>query len=141
MSFIYERDDVHHRVVIRFEGAFQMREALASIERRRAEDTWSRGVLYDLRQMSGQPGMAELRQLLSEDLAIPAGGERGPLAVVAAASSVYTKACTFAALAQSKVRVRVFSDIGEADSWLTMLTDNPYSRQEATTHIPDGSTS
>ena len=130
MPYRYERDDLHHRVVLTFEGPFEMSEALASIERRRAENTWSRGVLYDLRHMIGQPGMAELRQLLTEDLAIPAGGQRGPLAVVAAASSLYTKACTFAALAQSKVRVRVFSDLSEACSWLTTLTNNPSSRRE-----------
>jgi len=125
MPFKYERDDVHHRIVITFEGAFRMSEALASIERRRAEDTCSHAVLYDIRHLAGNPDMEELRQLLRADSSISTGGQpRGPLAVVATASELYTKACTFAALAQSKLRIRVFRDLGEADSWLRAHTND-----------------
>ncbi|MBZ5633226.1 MAG: hypothetical protein LAO55_08860 [Acidobacteriia bacterium] len=130
MPFRYERDDVHHRIVITFEGAFQMSEALASIERCGAENTWSQAVLYDVRHLVGQPDMDELRQLLHADLSIPTGGQaRGPLAVVASAPSLYTKACTFAALAQPKLKIRVFRDLSEADSWLSAHTNHRSSLQ------------
>ena len=133
MPFNYERDDVHHRIVITVDGAFQMSEALATIERRRAEDDSSRGVLYDLRHLIGQPNMEELRQLLRADSSISAEGQpRGPLAVVATASSLYTKACTFAALAQSKFRIRVFRDVSEAESWLSAHTADRSSAQVTT---------
>lgn len=105
--------------MITFEGAFRMSEALASVERRRAESAVNHPVLVDLRQLVGQPDLEELRQLLREDLSIPTGGQpRGPVAIVATASSLYTKACTFAAMAQSRLKVRVFRDVAEADAWL-----------------------
>jgi hypothetical protein len=120
MSFNYERDEVHKRIVITFAGAFEMGEALASIARRRAEGTWSHSVLYDIRHVVGLPDMEELRQLVREDLSIPTGGQpRGPLALVAASTSQYARACTVAVLAQFKVNIRVFRDLGEAHSWLS----------------------
>ena len=126
MPFKYELDEVQKRVVITFDGVFQMSEALASIERRCADGTGSQAVLYDIRRLVGQPDMEELRQLLREYLSIPTGRQpRGPLAIVATSSSLYTKACTFAALARSGLRVRVFRDVGEADSWLNAHATEP----------------
>jgi len=125
MPFKYERDEVHHRIVITFEGVFQISDALASVERRRAESATSQAVLVDIRALVGHPSLEDLRQLLREELSIPTGGRpRGPVAIVATASSLYTKACTFAALAQSKLKVRVFREVGEADSWLRAHTDD-----------------
>jgi hypothetical protein len=119
MPFTYERDEVHQRAVITFEGAFLLSEALASVERRRVESAVTQPVLVDIRRLVGQPNLEDLRQLLREDLSIPTAGQsRGPIAIVATVSSLYAKACTFAAMAQSKVRVQVFRDVGDADSWL-----------------------
>jgi len=55
MPFQYERDDVRHRTVITFEGEFRVNEALASIERRRAERAATEAVLVDIRRLVGQP--------------------------------------------------------------------------------------
>jgi hypothetical protein len=110
-----------------------MSDALASIARRRAENVWSQAVLYDVRRAVGQPDMEELRQLLSEDFSIPTDGRpRGPLAIVAATSSQYARACAVAVLAQFKVNIRVFRDMGEAEYWLRTFTDNRPSLQGTT---------
>ena len=132
MPFKYERDDVRHRAVITFEGEFRMSEVLASIERRRVESAVTQPVLVDIRRLQGQPDLEDLRQLLREDLSIPTGGQpRGPIAIVATGSLLYTKACTFAALAYSKVKVRVFRDMVDADSWLTAQANDLSSPHEA----------
>jgi hypothetical protein len=131
MPFKYERDEVRQHVVITFEGAFRMSEVLASVARRRAESAATQPVLVDIRRLVGYPNLAELRQLLHEDLSIPTGDQpRGPIAIVATASSLYTKACTFAALAESRVRVRVFRDVADADIWLKGQANNNSPLQE-----------
>lgn len=125
MPFQYQLDEVQHRVVITFEGAFRMSEVLASVELRRVEGAATRAVLVDVRRLVGQPNLEDIRQLLREDFSIPTGEQpRGPVAIVATASSLYTRACTFAALAQSRLKVRVFRDVGDADSWLKAHTNN-----------------
>jgi len=131
MPFTYQRDEVRQRAVITFEGAFQMGEVLASVERRRAESAASQPVLVDIRRLVGQPTLADLRQLLHEDLSISTGDQpRGPVAIVATVSSLYTKACTFAAMAQSRLKVRVFRDVADADSWLRAQANNSSPLQE-----------
>jgi len=131
MPFTYERDEVHHRAVITFEGPFLLSEALASVEVRRAESAVSQPVLVDIRRLVGHPDLEDLRQLLRADLSIPTGGQpRGPVAIVATVSSLYTKACTFAAMAQSRLRVRVFRDVADADSWLRAQANNSSPLQE-----------
>jgi hypothetical protein len=88
-------------------------------------------VLVDIRRLVGQPTLADLRQLLHEDLSISAGDQpRGPVAIVATVSSLYTKACTFAAMAQSRLKVRVFRDVADADSWLRAQANNSSPLQE-----------
>ncbi len=126
MPFKYERDDARGRIVISFEGAFELSEALASIERRRAENSPDQAVLYDIRHVAGEPTLDEIRELYRADSSIPTGGRlRGPLAIVAAASGLYTKACTFAALAEPRLRIRVFREVSEADSWLNAHASEP----------------
>jgi hypothetical protein len=121
--FKYERDDSARRVVITFEGPFQTSEALACIQRHRAEGVWHYGVLYDLRRMTGCPSIVELRQLMSEDLSGPGGPGRGPVAFLANDRNLYGKACTYGMLGGSKLRIEVFRDPGEADLWLATLTN------------------
>jgi hypothetical protein len=66
MPIQYARDDAHRRLMVTVEGPFQRSEILTVIERQRAEDTWSYGLLYDLRRITGHPTLAELREIMDE---------------------------------------------------------------------------
>jgi hypothetical protein len=99
LSHHYARDDARRRVIVAVEGPFQTSEILAVIERQRAEDTWSYGMLADLRRMTGLPTLADLRELLDGAKAGPvAEGRRGPVAFLATEPSLYARFCTYEAL-------------------------------------------
>ena len=120
MPFDYERDDDKRRVVITFWGVFQASDGFAAIQRHRAEDAWTYGVLYDLRELKGHPSLADLRQFMTEDAPSPAAekGPRGPVAFVATDPELYRKACSYAELGRGKVTIEVFRVREEADRWL-----------------------
>ena len=118
MPVRYERDDARRRVVITAQGAFQTSDMLEAIERQRAEDTWSYGMLYDLRGMTGHPTLANLREMMGHAASRPAEQPRGPVAIVATDPILYDVACTYAALGRSRLRIQVCSDLNEADLWL-----------------------
>jgi hypothetical protein len=115
----YERDDTRRRVVVTLEGQFQTDDILASLERNRSEDTWTYGVLYDLRLVTGHPTIADLRQIMNAAATRPRGeGARGPLALLATDPDLYGRMCTYAAL-QKSTTVEVFRALDDADQWLT----------------------
>jgi hypothetical protein len=66
MPVRYERDDARRCVTVTVQGPFQANDLLAIMARQRAEHTWTYGILYDLRGMTGEPTVADLRQLMSE---------------------------------------------------------------------------
>src|SRR5712692_7677704 len=102
MPIRYERDDVRGRVVVTIQGEFQTDDMLAIMWRQRVEDTWSYGILYDLRGMTGEPTIADLRQLMSEAATRRHGeGPRGPVALMATDPELYGRLCTYAALGRS----------------------------------------
>jgi hypothetical protein len=119
MPMEYERDDVRRRIVITFQGAFQAADVLAVMARYRAEDTWSYGLLWDTRNLTGTPTLADLRRFIQEDApSRPDAGPRGPVAILATSPFVYGLACAYAALGRSKITIEVFRDWAEADQWL-----------------------
>jgi hypothetical protein len=82
MPIRYELDDLRRRVVVTIDGAFQTEDVLAIMARQRAEHTWTYAILYDLRGMTGDPTVDELRQLTSEAAELREGeGPRGPVAL------------------------------------------------------------
>jgi hypothetical protein len=121
----YQRDDVRRRIVISFPGTFEPSDALAAIEQHHAEGVWTYGVLYDLRLLNGSlPNVAHLRTHMEMDVQRP-GGEsrpRGPVAILTADPTVYSLACTYAALGRSTMAIEVFRDWAEADAWLIANT-------------------
>jgi hypothetical protein len=121
MPISYERDDTRRRVVITVQGPFLVDDALAIMARQRAEHTWPYGILYDLRGMTGEPTMAELRQVMTEAATQHLGqGSRGPIALLATEPTLYSRLCTYAALGQStSLTIGVFRDRAEAEQWLT----------------------
>jgi hypothetical protein len=121
MPIRYELDDLRRCVVVTIEGAFQRDDVLAIMARQRAEHTWTYGILYDLRGMTGEPTVAELRQLMSEAAELRHGeGPRGPVALLATDQALYGRLCTYAALGRSTtLTIAVFRDRGNAERWLT----------------------
>ena len=109
--------------MVTVEGPFQRSEILTVIERQRAEDTWSYGLLYDLRRITGHPTLAELREIMDDAAAWRAAeGPRGPVALLATEPIMYGRLCTYAALGQSKLTIQVFRDLDQADAWLAAAT-------------------
>jgi hypothetical protein len=124
MPIRYERDDARRRVVITFPGPYQASDGLDAINRHHAGGAWTYGVLYDLRSLSGQPNIADLKSLMEIDIHPPAGEsrQRGPVAVVAPNPIIYSMACTYAAMGRATMLIEVFRDWQEADQWLTAQT-------------------
>jgi hypothetical protein len=121
MPFTYERDDARRRVLVTVQGPFVVNEALALMEQHHAENVWTYGVLYDLRGLTSQPTNADLRQIMNQQ-AKGSGGLRGPVAFLAADSTVYNKACIYKVLAPSDFKIEVFRDRREAEPWLMIHT-------------------
>jgi hypothetical protein len=121
MPIRYELDDVHRRVVVTIEGPFQVEDILAIMARQRAEQTWAYGMLYDLRGMTGEPTIADLRELMSEAARRYLGqAPHGPVAFLATDPTLYGRLCTYAALGQSTaLTIGVFRDLDKAEEWLT----------------------
>jgi hypothetical protein len=120
MSIRYERDDARRRLVITMLGPFDTADFLA-VSQQHGVDTWSYGTLFDLRGMTGEPTIAELRQIMSESLAVrqPGTGARGAVAILATDPALYGRACTYAALRRATLTIEVFRDPDEAEEWLT----------------------
>src|SRR6266852_4140104 len=117
MPIRYERDDVNRRVVVTVQGPFAVADFLAVIERQRGDEAWTYGMLYDLRGMTGEPAIDDLRQFMSE--AARTTQPRGPIAILATDPAIYRRACTYAALGRSTtLTIGVFRDLDKAEEWL-----------------------
>ena len=123
MAIEYDRDDARRLVVLTGRGALVTSEILQVIERQRAEDTWSYGLLYDLRRTTGHPDLADLRDIMSKVASYAASERtRGPVAVLTTDPDVYSAACAYSALGRSKLRIEVFRELEEATRWLAAET-------------------
>jgi hypothetical protein len=124
MPIRYERDDARRRVVVTVHGTIEPDDAFAVIEQQRLDDAWSYGLLYDLRLMTGEPTVTDLRQLMSEAAMRLQGEEpRGPVVLLATDPALYGRLCTYTALGRSTtLAIEVFRDWDEAEQWLTTQT-------------------
>ena len=124
MPVRYERDDARRRVVVTIQGAFQLDDILAIMERLHSEDTWAYGLLYDLRHVDGYPTMEDLQHKLAQAATREGEGPRGPVAFLATKPILYSRLCTYTALTRKTTgaAVEVFRDLDEADKWLTATT-------------------
>jgi hypothetical protein len=124
MPFRYDLDDLRRLIVVTVEGPFRADDIFAIMARQRAEQTWTYAMLYDLRGMTGEPTVADLRRLLSEAAELRQGeGSRGPVALLATDPALYGRLCTYAALGRlTTLTIQVFRDLGDAERWLTTQT-------------------
>ncbi len=122
MPIGYERNDSRRRLVVTMKGAFQTDDVLAITARQRGENTWTYGILYDLRGVTGQPTFADIGQIMSQAAARRQGeGPHGPVALLATEPTLYGRLCRYAALGRStRLTIEVFRNWGEAQQWLTV---------------------
>lgn len=118
MPIGYERDDLQKRIRARGQGSFRIEDVLQIFQRMRAEHVWGYAVLYDLRQMTGDPSIADVRRILEAAARPEPDGQRpGPIAVVNADPTMYAKACLYAAM-HPPSSFEAFRDLHEAETWL-----------------------
>ena len=119
MSVRYERDDTARRVVVTIQGPFEVADFSAVIARRQADDTGAYGTLFDLRGMTGEPSIANLREFMST--AAQTARPRGAIALLATDPAIYARACTYATMMghSTALTIAVFRDLVEAAQWLT----------------------
>ena len=119
MPIRYERDDARRRAVVTIQGPFEPADFQAVIDQWRGEDLGDYGMLFDLRGMTGQPTMADLRPSMSQAAQTPTR-PRGPIALVATDPAIYGRACTHASLGRATLTVEVFRNVDEAEQSLTV---------------------
>jgi hypothetical protein len=112
MPIRYERDDTRRRVVVTIPGPFAIEDFLAVIERQRGDNAGAYGNLYDLRDMTGAPSLADLGQAVNQ--AAQTHRLRGPIAILAADPEVYGGARAYTALGYPTLTVEVFRDLDDA---------------------------
>jgi hypothetical protein len=116
----FTRDDLERRLTISVSGDFSADDwHSAVVVRLRDEDVWSYGILYDLRGLTEAMAQSDIEDFVREGLRVQRLTPRGPVAIVAADQATYVKACEFVALTGSRLTVKVFRFVAEADAWLT----------------------
>src|SRR5579863_8277472 len=123
MPIRYERDDTRRRVVVTMDGPFNT-AVFQSVSELHSPDTWRYGMLFDLRGMTGEPSIDELRQIMSQSAARqPGTGARGPVAILVTDPALYGRMCTYAALRRATLTIEVFRYLDKAEEWLTTQLD------------------
>ena len=119
MPMRYERDDTRRRVVVTMDGPFNT-AVFQAVSELHSPDTWRYGMLFDLRGMTGEPTIDELRQIMSQSAARqPGTGARGPVAILATDPALYGRMCTYAALRRATLTIEIFRYLDMAEEWLT----------------------
>jgi hypothetical protein len=135
MPFDYDRDDAKRIVTVTMRGSFAIADVLAIIARQRSDHTWGYAVLVDLRLLTGEPTIEELRRMASQDVeGGPKHEPRGPLALVVTDPVLYQNACAYVAVAESTRQVDVFRDRTEAEAWLAKRMTEPLAASDDRRH-------
>jgi hypothetical protein len=115
----YQRDDIARRVTVTVDGPFDAAAWHAGTgQRHQRERVWTYAMLYDLRGLTGDVSMEDLKAMFTVTLRVATTAERGPVAVVVTDETLYARACMFAALGRQVLRVQVCRDLEEAEAWL-----------------------
>jgi hypothetical protein len=123
VSLLHERDDVKRCVVVTATGPFHSADVIDFLARQRDDGTWTYGLLFDARGMTGHPTIEDLRRLMNLHAERdPEQRPRGPLALLSSDASLYAIASVCAALGGTKRKVEVFRECNEAEAWLAAQT-------------------
>lgn len=124
MPIHYECDDAAKRVVIKTSGEVTSEEVLETLDRQAAEHAWSFAVLYDAREGGNQPTRQEMLRLVQRVGELTAAhGPRGPVAfLVAPGHALLDTGRKYSRLGElTAMKVRVFTNLEEADQWLQLV--------------------
>jgi hypothetical protein len=122
MPISYQRDDARQRILTVGEGPFLADDVIEILVRMRAEGVWHYSRINDLRRMSGQPAVSDLRRILEVARQPgPDGRAAGPIAVMVTDPALYGMVCAFASLAPPGA-FGVFHDRADAEAWLASPT-------------------
>jgi hypothetical protein len=126
MPLLHRRDDTKRRVVVTATGPFQAAHVFDWLERQRNDGTWTYGVLFDTRGMTGHATFDDVRLVMNRLVDTDAEPRpRGPLAVLWTDANAYAIACLCATLGGARRTVEVFRDRTEADTWLAAQGREP----------------
>jgi hypothetical protein len=125
MPITYARDDEHRRIVVTTIGIVGLDDLLAVVDRQANEGTWSYGVLYDSRRVSSVASQTDVRAGLEHvEVLSRMHGPRGPVAFVTTMPAAFGMVRMYSTLAgQVQQTVEVFRDIGDAERWLAIHTE------------------
>jgi hypothetical protein len=119
MPIDIQRDDAGRRLTAIGRGEFRADDFIGVLVTMRDADAWTYAVLVDLRQMTGEPVIADLKPLMALAESMNENDvSRGPVAIVAINQVIYGIACAYAAAAKPQGRIAVFRDREEAEHWL-----------------------
>lgn len=120
MPLEYVQDDARRLVRMTMRDPVSLEERVAALERKFADGAWAYGLLIDARGLATAANPAFVRAFRSRvaDL-VAAYGPRGPIAIVAKASSTISAAQMFVILGRDPTEtIEVFWDLDEALRWL-----------------------
>jgi LmbE family N-acetylglucosaminyl deacetylase len=120
VRFDYARDDARRRIRVTAHQPLEADDLIAIVDRQVREQTWTYGVLYDLRALQVARLKGDLRKVADHVLAaVTAHGRRGSVALVARAAEIVGSGQMYAFLgARIGFSVEVFWDLDEAEQWL-----------------------
>ena len=120
LPFDYVRDDARRRITVAARAPLRPDDFLRVIDRQAQEQTWSYGLLYDLRALSAPLSRGEYDELAADVFRhVATLGPRGPVAVVTASANLIGAVQLYAfILERGGVNVQVFWDVTEAERWL-----------------------
>ncbi len=146
MSFLFTRDDRQRRIVIALQGAYRAHDIIQAMRRHEREDVRGYALLYDLRGLTGYPGIEEFRHLMLNEVSDAQSPQaprepHGPVAVVASDPHLFGLACAYADLIRHPLRIEIFRARDEAERWMTAVTGSGPSprerRDEAIQYVRD----
>ena len=118
--FDYARDDAQRRIRITAREPLQAIDLIAIIARQAREETWTYGLLYDLRAIQAITSRVDASTVADYVRhQVMRYGSRGPVALVTRHIDVVGMGQIYAFLgAKAGVSVEVFWDFDEAEKWL-----------------------
>jgi hypothetical protein len=118
MPLSYRRDDVGRRIRVTATHPITTEEAAKVLYRQAAEETWSYGMLVDLRRTVLAAADSDALLGHAADLA-DVYGRRGPVALVTWEAVATERASTYASGIRHLVSaIAVFQNIADAERWL-----------------------
>jgi hypothetical protein len=121
-KFDYVRDDGHRRIRIIARQPLESVDLCEIVDRQVREDTWTYGILYDMRATTGG-GMSKMEtRAVAEHVRahVARYGVRGPVALLTSTADLADLGQRYAFFlgAKAGLQFKVFWNLAEAERWL-----------------------